>query len=165
MKRNLWVLGALLLNSWGSTRPMVACGDKFISVATGSRFQRASMGRQESILVFNNPASDVPAALAKARPATALRSAGYRPTVVAGLAEFEEKVRENRWDLVVLGLDDLASAPRGATRILPVALRASKARLAEMRKSYPVVVSRESNSETFVRAVTEALASNLSRAD
>jgi hypothetical protein len=163
MSRKLGAIGAVLLNCWGSTSPLVACGDKFVGAASGARFQQGPVGRQELILVFNNPASDVPLALAKARPDAALRSAGYQPTLVAARAEFDEKLRHGRWDLVIVGLDDVAAATHGAGRILPVALKASKARLIEMRKSYPVMVTRESNSDSFVRTVAEALATRGSR--
>src|SRR5256885_777396 len=99
MKRRLGAAALVLLNGMGSVNLLFACGDKFLSVGRGTRLQQPPRGRHESILIYADPTSDVPTALAHVSVDTALRGAGYRAKVVATAAEFETELTQGGWDL------------------------------------------------------------------
>jgi hypothetical protein len=163
MKRTLLVVGILILYGVGPAE-LLACGEKFLVVSRGTRFQRASVARQPAnILVYANPMSGLPKALERAAVDTTLRKAGYQPTSVAGAAELEQALRQGGWDLVVADLAD-TSALRGrlqsgdAPMLLPVALNATGSELAAAKKDYQRVLKGPVKSQAFLEAIDDALA-------
>ena len=160
MRKPLCATALVLLNGIGSANLVSACGDKFVSVGRGTRLQQAPRGRQESILIYRNPASDVPAALARVSVDAALRGAGYRAKVVATAAEFESELTQGAWDLVLVGLTDAQAVSQRAPNkfgILPVALKATPAEVKQTQKQYPVVLTKAPNNDGFVRVIEDAL--------
>jgi hypothetical protein len=94
---------------------LLACGDKFLVVSRGTRFERAPSARNNvGVLLYANPASDVPGAIASLSVEATLRKAGYRPFSVSTIEEFDKALRTARWDLVVV---DLADAPVASARV------------------------------------------------
>ena len=76
MKR-LLVVGILVLSGAGPASDLLACGDKFLVISRGTRFQRAIVRRPANVLVYANTTStltqslgNVPVAPPSARPAT-----------------------------------------------------------------------------------------------
>ena len=163
MRKQLCAIGLVLLIGIGSGNSLSACGDKFVSAARGTRFQQAPPGRQEAILIYTNPASDVPAALARVAVDVTLRGAGYRPTTVATSAEFERELSKGGWDLVLVGLADAQAVIQSAQNkagILPVVLNKTGAELKQTKIQYPVVLTKApTTNNDFVRIVSDALAS------
>src|SRR5437879_7674005 len=92
MWKSLCAASLVLLTSIGSVNNiLLACGDKFLVLSRGTRYQRAPAVRKPvAILIYANPASEVPKALAGVPVDATLRSVGYRPTTVATPAEFEK---------------------------------------------------------------------------
>lgn len=142
---------------------LLACGDKFLVVARGTRFDRAPPARQHvGILLYANPASDVPRAIASLSVEAMLRKAGYRPLSVSTIGEFDKALRSANWDLVVV---DLADAPvasarlegTGAPLVLPVALNPTHAALVEAKKRYAGVINAPARSQAFVDAIDDAI--------
>ena len=162
MRKRLCAVGLVLLNAVGSENFLVACGDKFVASARGTRFQQAPSGHQETILIYTNPASDVPTALARVSVDATLRRAGYRPTTVATAAEFESELSQGGWDLVLAGLADAQAVKQrehNQASILPVTLKTTGAQLQQAKKQYPVVLTKApANSESFVHVIYDALA-------
>jgi hypothetical protein len=145
----------------GSANELVACGDKFLSAARGTRFQQAPKGRQEAILIYAHPSSEVPAAMARVSAESALAAAGYRPTTVSTASDFERALGNRQWDLVLAGLPDaerIGAEGRLAARILPVALQSGKIQLRDANSRYPVVLTKAPSSQGLLRAVAKALA-------
>ncbi len=163
MRKRLRAVGLMLLIGLGSANLVSACGDKIVSFARGTRFQQAPRGRQETILIYTNPASDVPTALARVSVDATLRAAGYRPKTVATSAEFEMELSKGGWDLVLVGLADAQAVSRRAQNkgsILPVALKATGEELKQTKKLYPVVLTKAPTTNSdFVRVINDALAS------
>lgn len=163
MRKRLCALGLVLLNGIGSGNLLIACGDKFVGAARGTRFQQAPSGHQETILIYTNPASDVPTALARVSVDATLRRAGYRPKTVATSAEFERELRQGGWDLVLVGLADAQEVSQRAqnrAKILPVALKATDAQLKQTKKQYPVVLTKApATNDRLVQMIYDALAS------
>jgi len=162
MRKRLCTTALVLIYGLGSANLLSACGDKFVSVGRGTRLQQAPRGRQESILIYTNPASDVPTALARVSIEAALHGAGYRPKAVATEAEFERELSQGKWDLVLVGLTDAeAVSKRGEKKfgILPVVLKATSAELKQTQKQYAVVLTKPSTNDAFVRVIYDALSS------
>ena len=91
-----------LTAGWVGT-DLLACGDKFLVVSRGTRFERAPSARQHvGILLYANPASAVTKAIASLSVEATLRKAGYRPLLVSSLDEFDKALRSGGWELVVV---------------------------------------------------------------
>jgi hypothetical protein len=162
--RLLLAVGILVVSGAGVTSDLLACGEKFLVVSRGTRFQRAVINRQPAkILVFANPATDLPKAFEKASIHDTLRKAGYQPTSVAAQAEFDRAMRQGGWDLIVTGLAD-GAAIRGqlqgsaAPMLVPVVLNATGTEIAQARKDYQRVIKGPIKSQAFLEAVDDALA-------
>jgi len=98
MKKRLLAVGLLVLANAGTD--LLACGDKFLVISRGTRFQRAAAARQPAnILVYANPASTLPKALEKVMVDATLRKAGYKPTSVSDANALEQALRQGGWFL------------------------------------------------------------------
>ena len=155
-----------LTAGWVGT-DLLACGDKFLVVSRGTRFERAPSAREHvGILLYANPASDVTKAIASLSVEATLRKAGYRPLLVSSLDEFDRALRGGGWKLVVV---DLADAPAASARVegssaplvLPVALHPTRAVLAEAKQRYTRVINSPTRGQTFVDAIDDAIALNV----
>ena len=163
MRQRLLVAGLVVLTLAGSD--LLACGEKFLVVSRGTRFQRAGMARQPAnILVYANPTSTLPKSLEKAEVDETLRKAGYKSSSVNDPKQLEQILRKGGWDLVIADLAD-GSAVRnvvaGAAKepmILPVAYRPTGNEIAQAKKDYPRVIKGPVKSQAFLEAVDEALA-------
>lgn len=142
---------------------LAACGDKFLVVSRGTRYQKAPIARPPaSILVYANPSSALPRALSGVAVEKTLREAGYRPRSVVTAAELEAALGERQWDLV---LTDLAEGSRiramlaGGQQavVLPVAYETSATALAEAMKEYRLLLTAPVRPETFLEAVDDAV--------
>src|SRR4029453_2912683 len=100
MKKKLFAVGILSCVVWGSD--LIACGDKFLVVSRGTRFQRSSPARHgANILVYASTNSTLPQALAKAEPDTTLVKAGYQPTLPEGTSDLDLALKQGGWDLII----------------------------------------------------------------
>jgi hypothetical protein len=142
---------------------LLACGDKFLVVSRGTRFERAPLARQNvGILLYANPASDLPRTIARLSVEATLRKAGYRPLSVANIDELDTALRAGGWELVVVDLADAPAASArvegtGAPLVLPVAHHSTRAAIAEAKKRYTGVIDAPARGTTFVDAIDEAL--------
>ena len=95
MKKVLLAVGILASYLAVSGTDLLACGDKFLVVSRGTRFQRAGAARQPAkILVYANPNSPLLKALEKVGVDDTLRKAGYQPIAVADTSELEQALRQ-----------------------------------------------------------------------
>src|SRR5262245_11386776 len=107
MSDRLHAVGFLLVIGISSSDTLLACGDKFLVTSRGSRLQRAAVAREAaSILIYANPASELPKVLAGIPVGATLTKAGYLPTTVATSDELETALSRGGWDLVVVGMAD-----------------------------------------------------------
>ena len=144
---------------------LLACGDKFLVISRGTRFQRATIDRPPAkILIFANPASNLPRALEKAKAEETLSRAGYRPLSVSDAAALEQALAQDKWDLVIADLAD-GGAVRGrlqgrsgAPMVVPVVYRATGGELAEAKRDYLRVVKGPLKSQAFLEAIDDAAA-------
>ena len=164
MSKRLCAAGLLLVIGISSAILVLACGDKFLVSSRGTRFQRAAAAREPaSILIYTNPASELPKVLASIPVDATLTKAGYRPTTVATSDELEKALSRAGWDLVLVGMADAPAVSkrlRGdrVPAVLPVVFNPTTSELKEAKKLYPVVLKATAKSQSFLSAIDEALA-------
>jgi CheY-like chemotaxis protein len=155
----------LLLVGTSSGDPLRACGEKFLMGSRGTRFSRPAAARQPAaILVYANPALNLPKSLANVPFETTLRKAGYRPTVVTNAEALRIALEQGEWDLVVADVSDgqaLSSRTRNAKgpTVLPVMYNPTGAELAAAKKQYQRVLKAPTKNQSFLDAIDDAIAS------
>jgi hypothetical protein len=164
MSKRLRAAGLLLLIAINPGDILLACGDKFLVSSRGTRFQRAAVAREPaSILIYTNPASELPKVLASIPVDATLTKAGYRPTTVTTSDELEKALSRGGWDLVLVGMADARAVSkrlRGeiVPAVLPVVFNPTSSELSESKKLYPVVLKAPAKSQSFLSAIDEAIA-------
>jgi hypothetical protein len=165
MNARLVAAVALVLTGVGLSDPLLACGEKFLMRTRGTRFQRAALARSSAaILVYANPASTLPKALANVPVDATLRKAGYRPSTVTSPSEFSTALGRGGWDLVIVDVaesGDVLKHAQGSAApvVLPVVFNATKAELAAAKKQHPRILKAPTKNQSFLDAIDEALAS------
>lgn len=156
-------LALLLISGTGICGDLLACGDKFLVVGRSTRFQRASVPRPPAaILVYADPASNLPAALANVPIEATLSKAGYRPTTVSSAEEFDRAMRRGGWDLVLVdvaesrGLNGRVPGDN-APAVLPVVYNPTGTEWKQARRQYPSVLRTPTKTQAFLDTVDEAL--------
>jgi hypothetical protein len=162
MRKSLCAASLLLLTGISSVDILLACGDKFLVSSRGTRYQQAPAVRKPAaILIYTNPASELPQALASIPVEPTLRGVGYRPTTVGTPAEFERALSQGGWDLILVGLADAEAVSKRVQSnagVLPVVVNATAAVMNQTRKQYPVVLKAPTRSQTLLAVIDEALA-------
>jgi hypothetical protein len=162
MTKRILLVGFLVVGAGATGHDLLACGDKFLVVGRGTRFQRASARTPASILVYANPASNLPKALANVPVDATLRKAGYKPTTVTSTVDLDAALGRGGWDLVLADLADSA-ALAGRLRtdgpmVLPVVYNATTSELAQAKKQYAQVLKSPTKNQSFLDAIDDALA-------
>ena len=144
---------------------ILACGEKFMVISRGTRFQRAGMARHSAnILVYASASSTLAKSLAKAAPDTTLLKAGYRPYLAKDTTELDEAIRQGGLDLIVADVDDSTAVrnrlkgSNAAPMIIPVLLSATGTEVAQAKKDYQRVIKGPVRSQAFLQAIDDALA-------
>jgi DNA-binding NtrC family response regulator len=151
MNTRLVASAVLLLVGIGVAEPVLACGEKFLMRSRGTRFQRAALARTPaSILVYANPALNLPKALANV-------------SVVTSPDEFEAAMARGGWDLVLVDVADTIVVPRqgpntNAPIVLPVAFNATRSELAAAKKQHQRILNTPIKNQSFLDAIDHALA-------
>ncbi len=131
----------------------------------GTRFSRPAPARQPAaILVYANPALNLPKALANVPFEATLRKAGYRPTVVTSAEALSDALGQGGWDLVLADVSDsqaVSSRTQNAKApiVLPVMYNPRDADLAAAKKQYQRVLKAPTKNQSFLDAIDDALAS------
>ncbi len=91
-----------------------ACGDKFLRVGRGARYQRAYVAvHPANLLLVARPGSSVAAALRELEPT--LKRAGHKPVVVQNVSAVAEALDRGHFNIVLADIKDVPSV-EGATR-------------------------------------------------
>jgi hypothetical protein len=158
------IASLLLLAGTGSSDPLLACGEKFLMGSRGTRFHRPAPARQPAaILIYANPAFNLPRALANLPFEATLRNAGYRPTVVTTAEALSSALRQGGWDLVLADVSDRDALSSGAQNaksplVLPVMYNPSRAELAAAKKQHQRILKAPTKNQSFLDAIDDALA-------
>ena len=144
-------------------RGLEACGDKFLLLSRGTRFERPAMRRMPATVVaYARAGSGLPAALADLPVRDTLVRAGYTFTVVTTAAELEATLAGGAVDLVMVdvvdapGVSQQLTAPR-APGVLPVVFGRTTDEVKEVLKGFTCAVKSPRRNQSFLDAVDEAL--------
>jgi hypothetical protein len=142
---------------------LLGCGDKFLNSSRGTRYQKAPIKREpNAILIWANPASELPKGLAGVAPDETLRKVGYQPTTVATAADLDTALNRGGWDLVIVSVADAETVSKRLAdkrpALLPVALNPTDTQMKRAKSEYEVVLRGPVKRASFVSAVDEALA-------
>lgn len=141
----------------------LACGDKFLVSSRGTRHERANLPREAAILIYNNPASELPKLFESISAEAVLRKVGYRPTIVGSATQLENALRQGSWDLIVAGTEDLRALSNRVSRenvpaLLPVLFNPTSSQLKQIKMEYPVLLKAPVKSQAFLDVIGDALA-------
>jgi hypothetical protein len=163
MNARLLVVGVLLVSGVGASSDVLACGDKFLVVSRGTRYQRAGEARvAASILVYLPPSSTLPKAFERVSE-DVTKKAGYRFVNVANTNELDQALKQGGWDLLLTDLADM-QAVRGrvtgssAPLVVPVAYQATGTVIAQAKKDYQKVLKGPIKTHAFLAALDDVLA-------
>jgi hypothetical protein len=130
MKRIALMTLALVVGGAAVETAVQACGDKFLMVGRGARFQRAYASvHPGKLIVFARPSTDAKAAIRDPQLHRALRQAGHAVSVIEDWNLLEQALKTVPVDLVLV---DAAEAQR-----LQTALTASSAAADALYVAFP----------------------------
>ena len=164
MNTRIIAVALLFLAGTVSSDPLLACGEKWLMGSRGTRFGRPSLARQSAaILVYANPALNLPRALANVPFEATLRKAGYRPTVVTSAEALSSALGQGGWDLVLADVADsqaVSSRTQNAKApiVLPVMYNPTGAELAAAKKQHQRILKAPTKNQSFLDAIDDALA-------
>jgi hypothetical protein len=108
--RRFVTLVAILFVGASSLSPLLACGDKFLMVGRGAKFQRAYASvHPGKVLIFARPSKTDKAAIRDPQLHKQLRQAGHTVSVIEDWALLEQAIKTVPVDLVLV---DVAEASR-----------------------------------------------------
>ena len=144
---------------WG-----IACGDKFLVIGRGVRRARASgVSRPASIVIYANPKTSLPEALADSRLDSHLRNSGHRVTSVTTLGALQAALQAGGVDIVMSAVSDMNGIEpdiRSASSkpaLLPVIYNPTGKELAAAERQYHCVMKAPSRKQDYVDVINEAL--------
>jgi len=106
MRRPVLLVFALMC---AALKPIEACGDKFLLVGRGVRFQRAYAAvHPANILIYARPSTSADRAIRDPQLHKSLRQAGHQVSVIEDHSLFEHALQLTAFDIV---LADLGEAP------------------------------------------------------
>jgi hypothetical protein len=163
MIRKCMAAALVLLVTGPAASVLSACGDKFLVPGRGMRLELTPLARrQASVLLYANPATPLPATLARLSIDPTLRKAGYRPTIVETADSFDSAMQQGQWDVVLLDLADGPAigerAPGEEVTVLAVAQNATGPEFAIAKKRYAAVLKSPTRSQAFVDALDSLVA-------
>lgn len=109
MRRSIRLAGMVAGLGLVAGADLIACGDKFLVAGRGTRYQRPKSARAANVLIYDNAASGLPAALEKVPVDTLLKREGHTATRVETLDQLAALVAGGRVD-VLLVANTVASA-------------------------------------------------------
>jgi hypothetical protein len=104
MRRLTWLLASILVSA--TTSEGEACGDKFLRVGRGARYQRAYVAvHPANLLLVARPGSSVAGALRELEPT--LKRAGHKPVVVKDAAAVPAALERGHFSVVLTDIKDV----------------------------------------------------------
>lgn len=163
MRTRVFIAGLLLVVGVGTSGHLFACGDKFLMLGRGTRYERSPAARQAAaILVYANAGSELSGTLATLSVEAGLRKKGYRPTTVVSAAELDTALRGRKWDVVVVDAKDSQTISQrvqsaGGPHVVPVLNKPTKDELTQAKKLYHTVVNTPTRSGVFLDTIDDAM--------
>ena len=150
------------------TPPLVGCGDKFVVLGRGVRFQRVNASlHPASILIYMNPSSHIPEADKEFQLQSALKLAGHKTAVVEDPNGLERALKSGKYDLILADLSDAAAVKPAAQAsaskptVIPVIYSRTGAELASAEKQYSCLFKASQKSHDLLPVIDEAMRSKV----
>lgn len=145
---------------------LVACGDKFLVVGRGTRYQRPKGARAASVLFYTSPESGLTVLFKTMRVDSVLKREGHRATAVATLEQLSAALAGASFDVIFVDAADvpavkglLAGRPESPT-LLP---------FCDGTRTTPVAAARDADfcmtSPPKERSILEAIDQAVDRRD
>jgi hypothetical protein len=141
-----------------------ACGDKFLVVGRGVRFQRAYAAvYQASIVVYAQPQRSAAKAIRDPRLQADLKAAGHHVLVVENEGALAKALESSRVDLV---LTDVADADRSSTQaaassskpaVLPVMYEPTREEAKEVEARYHCRLKSSDHPDRYLATIDDAM--------
>jgi hypothetical protein len=157
-------VACLVAAGFGGSGNLLACGDKFLVLSRGTRYERPAAARQPAaILVYANPGSGLFKAFANLRVEATLQKVGYRSTSVGTAADFDRALAQGKWDLVLVDVTDGQSVRdrlRGANAaiLLPVLYKPTGAELTQAKRQFERALKAPTTNQSLLDAIDATLA-------
>ena len=146
-----------------------ACGDKFLVVGRGVKYQRAHAAvHPASILIYMNPASRLPAAAREIKLESNLKQAGHKVQTIEDPTRLDDALKSAQYDLVLADVADSPSLEKhvGARPsrpvVMPVLYHPTADELAAAQKQYGCAM--KAPAKDYLAAIDDAIAQKLKRA-
>ena len=168
---NKWAATTVLLLTVGAlgSQPLWACGDKFLLLGRGVRYQRAYAAiHPASILIVAPPKSVKTAAVRDSRLQSALKLAGHRVDVVSA-AKMREALAGSRYDIVLaeradaIGIPD-ALPPGGARKPSIIGVLEGAADVAADRQRFDAVLKTPQSLPDILRIFDDVMKTRIDKA-
>jgi len=169
MKRTVVAIGiasAAIVLVWTDAQ---ACGDKFLVVGRGVRYQRMHPAAHPgAILIYMNPGSRVPVAAKEIQLQSSLKRAGHKVETAENAGSLQDALKSARYDLVLADIADspalerqLGSQP-SMPAVVPVLYRPTGDELAAAQRQYGCAV--KAPSKDYLAAIDQAMLQRLKTA-
>jgi hypothetical protein len=112
MKRRIALVGLVVAVGLWTGADLLACGEKFLAVGRGTRYQRPKSFRAASILIYANPSTGLQAALKGLPVESALKHEGHRTTMVETPEQLSAILASGRFDVILVSSGDAAAVEK-----------------------------------------------------
>lgn len=157
------MVGLVAAVGWTNVPTLTACGDKFLSLTRGTRFDQPARRRSPArVVIYARLGSGLPQALRELPIEATLQRAGYTTTIVSSSTALDGVIQGGQADLIVLDLRDAPSAAArstgaGGPDLLPVVFGRKDAEVKAALKQFTCAVTSSGRNQSFLDAVDEAL--------
>ncbi|HEY3125401.1 MAG TPA: hypothetical protein VGK70_15245 [Thermoanaerobaculia bacterium] len=164
MRRLPWLIALLLVPVLlGQAGNLAACGDKFLVVGRGTRFQRGARTTHPASVLIYAPSDCVPPGSAcDAKFQSVLKQAGYPSATAASAQDLAGLLKKGGYDVVVADIADARAVERLAAlgpsgpAVLPVLANATREQLDDARKTWGAALKSPATAASLLDAVDDA---------
>ena len=171
MRRLSFALLLLAGTAWLGWNDLSACGDKFLLIGQGARFQRGYAAvHPASILITLHVKSDKALAIRDPHLAAALKQAGHKVQILEDPAKLTETLGSGRYDIVLADFSDaitLEPQVRQANAkpaLVPVMYQPSKAEMAAAEKQFVCLLKAPERITYFLGVIDDLMKTRLAAA-
>ena len=163
MRRRIALVGLVAAVGLWAAPDLLACGDKFLSVGRGTRYQRPKTFRAASILIYANPSSGLPAALKSLPVEAVLKHEGHRFATVESPEQLSAILAGGHFDVVLAASTDapavekLLGAGPDAPVVLTLCIKGSSQELREAEKSTSCSLKAPPKGGMLLQAIDKAV--------
>ena len=171
MRRLSLTLLLLAGSAWFGWNDLSACGDKFLLIGQGARFQRGYAAvHPASILITLHQKSDKALAVGDPQLAASLKQAGHKVQILEDPSRLTETLSSARYDIVLADFSDaiaLESQVRAANAkpaLVPVMYQPSKAEMAAAQKQFVCLLKAPERITYFLGVIDDLMKTRLDAA-